>query len=40
MPGDVRERPPPEDCVPSGSKLADIETAQSRDLNVELLPIR
>jgi hypothetical protein len=40
MPGEVRRRSPPEDCVPSGSKFPNIKTAQSRDLDVELLPIR
>ena len=38
----VRWCSPPEHCVPSGSKFLDIETPQSRDLdlNVELLPIQ
>ena len=40
MAGKVSGRSPPENCVPSGSKFADIETAQSRNLDVELLPIR
>jgi hypothetical protein len=40
MAGQVSGRSPPEHCVPSGSKFADIETALSRNLDVELLPIR
>jgi hypothetical protein len=40
MAGKVSGRSSPEDCVPSGSKFTDIETAQSRNLDVELLPIR
>ena len=40
MAGEVRGRSPPKDRVPSGSKFADIEIAQSRNLDVELLPIR
>src|SRR6266511_528781 len=40
MAREVRWRPPPEHCVPSGSELCDIETTQSRDLDVEHLPIQ
>jgi hypothetical protein len=40
MAGKVSGRSPPEDCAPSRSKFPDIETAQSRNLDVELLPIR
>jgi hypothetical protein len=35
--GQVRGRSPPEDRVPSGSELSNIETAQTRDLDVERL---
>ena len=38
--GEGGGRSPAEDCVPPGSKFPDIETAQPRNLDVELLPIR
>ena len=40
MAGEVRGRVPPKDSVPSGLKSPDIETAQSRDLDMKLLSIR
>ena len=40
MAGQVRGRLPPEHGVPSGAKLADIEIAQTRDLDVECLSVR
>ncbi|HMI95049.1 MAG TPA: hypothetical protein VK479_00965, partial [Micropepsaceae bacterium] len=38
--GQVRGRSPPKDRVPSGSEFSNIETAQTRALVVERLPIR
>ena len=40
MAGQVRGRPPPEHVVPTGPKVANIEIAQARDLDVECLRIR
>jgi hypothetical protein len=38
MAGKMSRRSPPEDRAPTGSKSRDIETAQSRNLDVELYP--
>lgn len=40
MAGQVRWCSPTEDCLPSGSKVPDIETAKSRNLDVECLSVR
>src|SRR5262245_28966862 len=40
MAGQVRVRPPPDDVMPTASKLADVETAQVRNLDVDCLAVR
>ena len=35
MTGQVRGRPPPKDAVPTSPKLADVEIAQARNLDIE-----
>ena len=40
MTGQVRGRPPPEHGVPTGLKIADVEIAQARDLDIEWSRIR
>ena len=37
--GQVRRRPSPEFVVPTGPKLADVEITQTRNLDVECLPV-
>ena len=40
MTGQVRGWPPPQDAVPTSPKLADVEIAQARNLDISSLPVR